>query len=499
MHQIDLFIKYPHDVQREWQRKLVHSARFTEFGQTHGFKDIETLADFQRQVPIRTHDQLKPYIDRLMAGEQNLLWPSEVKWFAKSSGTTSDRSKFIPVTKESLEDCHFRGGKDMLSIWCHNNPDTRIFSGKSLTIGGSHRINQIDQDSYYGDLSAVLIKNLPMWAEFHRTPDPQVALMEEWDAKLDAMAKITPDETVTSISGVPSWSMVLCKKILDYTGKKNLKEVWPDLEVFFHGGVSFDPYRSEFEKMVGSANMGFLETYNASEGFFGIQDQSDDDSLLLMLDYGIFYEFVSTSELDSDDPKVLTLDQVECDQDYALIISTNGGLWRYNTGDVIRFTSTDPYKIRIAGRTKHFINAFGEELQIHNAESAIKTACERTGASVSDYTVGPIFFAGDQNGAHEWLIEFSQTPEDLDRFNEVLDTALKSVNSDYEAKRYSDLVLRQPMIKVLPQGSFSSWLKHKGKLGGQHKVPRLANDRKLITEISEFLSTDHESAVTRPL
>lgn len=496
MHQIDLFIKYPHDVQREWQRKLVSTAKRTAFGKAHGFKDIETLADFQRQVPIRSHDELKPYIDRLMKGEQNLLWPSEVKWFAKSSGTTSDRSKFIPVTKESLEDCHFRGGKDMLSIWCHNNPETRIFSGKSLTIGGSHRINQIDQGSYYGDLSAVLIMNLPMWAEFHRTPDAEVALMEEWDEKLDTMSKITPTEEVTSISGVPSWTMVLCKRILEHTGKKTLAEVWPNLEVFFHGGVSFNPYRAEYERMLGKPNMGFLETYNASEGFFGIQNRSDDDSLLLMLDYGIFYEFIPISELDSDTPKVLTLDQVEIGEDYAMIISTNGGLWRYNSGDVVSFTSTDPYKIKICGRTKHFINAFGEELQIHNADSAIQTACERTGASVSDYTAGPIFFAGDENGAHEWLIEFSHPPENLDRFTQVLDTALKAVNSDYEAKRYSDLVLRSPLIKSLQRGSFSSWLKHKGKLGGQHKVPRLANDRKLITEIIEFLSADHESAVS---
>jgi hypothetical protein len=320
--------------------------------------------------------------------------------------------------------------------------------------------------------------------------------MEEWDEKLDTMSKITPMEHVTSISGVPSWTMVLLNRVLEHTGKNTLAEVWPNLEVFFHGGVSFSPYRSEFDRMAGIPKMGFLETYNASEGFFGIQDQSDNGSLLLMLDYGIFYEFIPTEELDSDNPKVLTLGQVENGKDYAMVISTNGGLWRYNTGDVIHFTSTDPFRIKIAGRTKHFINTFGEELQIHNADSAIKTACERIGVSVSDYTAGPIFFEGDQNGAHEWLIEFSRAPKDLDRFTEVLDTALKAVNSDYEAKRYSDLVLRSPMIKVLAPGSFSLWLKHKAKLGGQHKVPRLANDRKLITEILEFLSTDHESSVS---
>jgi hypothetical protein len=423
----------------------------------------------------------------MLSGEQNILWPSEIKWFAKSSGTTNDRSKFIPVSEESLEECHFKGGKDLLSMYCNNRPDTRIFTGKCLVLGGSHQINQLNADSCFGDLSAVLIKNLPFWAEFYRTPDMSIALMDNFEEKVEKMAQATIDVNVTNISGVPTWNIVLAKRILEITGKDNLLEVWPNLEFYFHGAVNFNPYREQFKKLIPSDNMYYLETYNASEGFFGIQDQSDSEEMLLMLDYGIYYEFLPMEDLHKENPKTLRLDQVELHKNYALIISTNAGLWRYMIGDTIKFTSLSPHRIQITGRTKHFINAFGEELIIDNAEKGLSKACKETGAIIRDYTACPIYFKGNEAGGHEWIIEFEKKPDNLERFTDLMDQTLREINSDYDAKRFKDMALGRPLVHLAPDGTFYEWMKGRGKLGGQHKVPRLANDRAYVDEILKML------------
>lgn len=483
-HQIELFMKYPHDVQAEWLRRLVNAARDTEWGRLYGYKSINHWNDFRNRVPVNDYEALKPWIDRLRTGEQNLLWNSEIKWFAKSSGTTNNKSKFIPVSYEALEECHFKGGKDLLSIYCNNHPDTRIFDGRSLAMGGSHTIREINNASYYdGDLSAILMQNLPFWAEFLRTPQLSVALMDEWESKIEKMARVTSQEDVTNIAGVPSWTLLLIKKILEITGKSNLSEVWPNLELFFHGGVSFVPYRDQFRQLISSPGMNYVETYNASEGFFGIQDQTHNDSMLLMLDYGIFYEFMPLEELGNSNPKVLSLEEVELNRNYALIISTNAGLWRYLIGDTVMFTSLAPYRIRITGRTKNFINAFGEELIVDNAENALAVACRKCKAVVSEYTAAPVYFSNQQAGAHEWIIEFETPPVNLEYFIETFDNALKSLNSDYEAKRYHNMILREPKVHQVPHGTFYLWLKQRGKLGGQHKVPRLSNERVYLEEV----------------
>lgn len=483
IHQIELFIKYPIDVQEEWRRKLIYTAKDTVWGKKYNYTSIKSVEDFKQRVPLQNYETIKPYIERLRKGEQNLLWATDIKWFAKSSGTTNDKSKFIPVSEETLEECHFKGGKDLLSIYCNNHPETKIFNGKGLTLGGSHAINSFSNDSYYGDLSAVLIQNLPLWVEFIRTPEISVALMDNWEDKIEKMAKITLRENVTNISGVPTWTIVLAKRILEISKKNDLMEVWPNLELFIHGAVSFTPYIEQFHQLIPSSKMNYLETYNASEGFFGIQDTTDSDEMLLMLDYGIYYEFMPMTEIDAENPKTLILEEVKLNENYALVISTNSGLWRYVIGDTIKFTSLSPYRIKITGRTKHFINAFGEELIIENAEKALAHACEVTGAIVKEYTAAPIYFSEKENGAHEWLIEFEKPPDHLDYFTEVLDNALKSVNSDYEAKRYKNIALRIPVVRVMPPHTFYNWLKSKGKLGGQHKVPRLSNDRKYVEEI----------------
>ncbi|MFP4470717.1 MAG: GH3 auxin-responsive promoter family protein [Bacteroidales bacterium] len=488
IHQIELFIKYPHDVQLEWLKKLLSSARDTEWGKKYGYATINDARTFSQRVPLNDYNSLKPYIERLRKGEQNLLWNTEIKWFAKSSGTTSDKSKFIPVSSEALEECHYKATRDLLSIYFNNHPDTRIFEGKGLIMGGSSSISEINNESYYtGDLSAILIQNMPFWAQFKSTPNTSIALMDEWESKIEKMAHVTKDHDVTSISGVPSWTLVLIKRILEVTGKKNLSEVWPNLEVFFHGGVNFNPYRQQYRQLIDSKQMTYMETYNASEGFFGIQDRTDHNDMLLMLDYGIFYEFIPFEELDNENPKVIGLDQVEAGNNYAVVISTNGGLWRYMIGDTVTFTSTNPYRIRITGRTKNFINAFGEELIIDNAEKALEKACEKTGAIVSEYTAAPVYFNNNENAAHEWIIEFEKEPDDTDAFTDALDAALKSLNSDYEAKRYKDMVLRKPVIRAVPNRTFYNWLKKRDKLGGQNKVPRLSNDRKYVDQILELL------------
>ena len=406
IHQIELFIKYPLEVQEEWLRKLVYAGRYSEWGQRYDYQSIRTVSDFQNRFPVQDYESIKPYILRLKAGEQRLLWNSEVKWFAKSSGTTSDKSKFIPVTAEALEECHFKGGKDLLSIYCNNHPETGLFNGKLLSLGGSHQINSFNNDSFYGDLSAILIQNLPFWIQLFRTPEISIALMDEWESKIMRMAEATLREDVTNISGVPSWTLVLLHKILDLTGKKDITEVWPNLELFIHGAVNFEPYRDQFKKLIPNPAMNYYETYNASEGFFGIQDIHGSDEMLLMLDYGIFYEFIPADQLNSENPKTLTLEQVETGKNYAIVITTNAGLWRYKIGDTVTFTSLHPFRIKITGRTAHFINAFGEELIVENAEKAISEACRKTGAVIREYTASPIFFSEGSCGAHEWLIEF---------------------------------------------------------------------------------------------
>lgn len=483
-HQIELFMKYPHEVQDELFKKLITSGKNTEFGKKYDFASINNIPIFKERIPVSTYETFKPYIDRLRKGEQNILWNSEIKWFAKSSGTTSGKSKYIPVSSESLEECHFKGGKDMLSIYCNNYPISGFFDGRGLVMGGSHKITEINNEDYYdGDLSAILIQNLPVWAEIIRVPKRSLALMDEWETKIEKMAHATIPHNVTSLSGVPSWTILLLRRILEITGKDNISEVWPNLEIFFHGGVNFSPYREQFKKLIPSSKMHYMETYNASEGFFGIQDKINSDELLLMLDYGIYYEFIPMNNHNYEKTKTLSLHEVEIGVNYAMVISTNAGLWRYEIGDTIVFTSLNPYRIKITGRTKNFINAVGEELIIENAENALAIACKKCGAIINEYTAAPVYFNDNENAAHEWLIEFETKPQNIDFFTETFDNALKSLNSDYEAKRYHNMVLRQPIVKSMPRNTFYNWLKIKNKLGGQHKVPRLSNNRKYVDEI----------------
>ena len=484
-HQIELFLKYPIDVQEELLLKLINTAKNTEFGKKNGFSSIENHKDFSVNVPIQKYETFEPLIERCRKGEQNLFWPTDIKWFAKSSGTTNAKSKFIPVSEDALEDCHLKAGKDMLCNYINNNPSTQLFTGKGLRLGGSSEVYQ-DNGSYFGDLSAIIIENMPFWADFSSAPSQEVALMSDWETKMDAIIDETIDENITSLAGVPSWMLVLLNRVLERTGRENILEVWPNLEVYFHGGVNFNPYREQYKKMIPKVDFKYYEIYNASEGFFAIQDINNSKELLLMLDYGIFYEFIPMSEYKGEESKTITLTDVKKGIDYALVITTNGGLWRYLIGDTIRFTSLDPYRIKITGRTKHYINVFGEELNIENVEDALKLACDKTEAIISDYTVGPIFMQGKEKGGHEWVIEFIKKPESIGYFSEVLDNALKSINSDYEAKRYLNITLNTPKIHQAKEGLFYSWLKKNDKLGGQHKVPRLSNSRKFIEELLEL-------------
>ncbi len=488
LHQIELFMKYPFDVQQEVFSKLIEQALRTTWGVQYGFDSVSTIKEFQERVPISTYEDMKPYIKRLREGEQNLLWPTEIKWFAKSSGTTSDKSKYIPVSNEALEDCHFRGGKDVIAFYTQQKPDNAILKGKGLTMGGSAEVNKFSNQSYYGDLSAVIIKNLPFWAQFIRTPAAEIALIPDFEEKLAKITSHTVNENVTSIAGVPSWNLVLLKAVLDFTGKNNILEVWPNLELFTHGGVSFTPYRESFKKLIPSEKMNYLETYNASEGFFGIQDDLKRDDMLLMLDLGVFYEFIPLDHLEEPNPPLYTVGDVKMGVNYAMIITTNGGLWRYLIGDTVVFTSLNPHRIKISGRTKFYINAFGEEVIMENAEKALMQACKENGAVIKEYTAGPMFMSDDSKGRHEWMIEFETPPESLDKFTSMLDQTLKSVNSDYEAKRYKDLTLLLPKVVSLEPGTFYKWMEKRGKLGGQNKIPRLANDRKYLDELSNILS-----------
>ncbi|PZX58175.1 GH3 auxin-responsive promoter family protein [Algoriphagus chordae] len=488
--QIENFKQNPIAVQETIFQALLEAGKNTDFGKVHGFSEIKNYTDFAKSVPIRNYDMFKPFIDKAMEGRDNVLWNTEIEWYAKSSGTTSSRSKYIPVTYESLEECHYKGGKDMVALYMANYPDSRMFAGKTLTIGGTLENNPLNPQgtARAGDISAVIMENLPFWAYFVRTPSKETALMGEWEAKIEKMARETMDEDVTCMAGVPTWTIVLLQKVLELKKAKNITEVWPNLEVFFHGAVAFGPYRSLFKELIPSEKMRYMETYNASEGFFGIQDQKDSDELLLLLDYGIFYEFIPMDELNNENPAVIPLSQVELDKNYALVITTNGGLWRYKIGDTVKFTSTAPYRFRISGRTRHFINAFGEEVIIENAEKAIQYAAEQTGARIANFTAAPVYFDGSgSKGAHEWIIEFQKSPSDPAEFDRLLDLHLREINSDYDAKRHKGLALVEPIIHHAPAGLFEKWMRSRGKLGGQHKVPRLSNSREYLDEILGML------------
>lgn len=479
---VENWITFPISTQRNVLQHLVTEAQYTEFGRKYKFSRLFTIKDFKERVPIHEYDDIKPYILRMMAGEENILWNTPIYWFAKSSGTTSDRSKFIPISEESLKDIHFKASKDVLTNYYKNFPDSDLLTGKSLVVGGSHQINILYDDIQYGDLSAVLMQNTPFWGHWIRTPELSIALLDEWESKIEQLAKSTINENVTSLAGVPTWTIILIKKILEISGKKTLKEVWPNLELYMHGGVSFTPYREQINALVG-AKINYLEMYNASEGFFAAQNMPDDEGLLLFTDHGIFYEFLPVEEYGKTNPRTIGLKEVALNINYAPVITTNGGLWRYLLGDTIEFTSLRPFKIKVTGRLKHYMNAFGEEVIIDNADKAIALAAEKTNSIVRDYTAAPVFFTENKNGAHEWLIEFERPPEDFKIFTFELDEALKTLNSDYEAKRHKNIALGFPIIHSLQKNTFNKWLKNKGKLGGQHKVPRLSNERNMIEEI----------------
>ncbi|WP_299551783.1 GH3 auxin-responsive promoter family protein [Seonamhaeicola sp.] len=481
-HQIELFLKYPNEVQIELLHNLVEYAKDTELGKQYDFASIRNYETFAERVPIKNYDGWQDIIERSRRGENNLFWPSPIKWFAKSSGTTRAKSKFIPVSQESLEDCHYAASKDLLCMYLNNNEDSQLFTGKSLRLGGSKELYK-ENGTAFGDLSAILIDNMPFWAEFSSTPSNKVSLMSDWEYKMQAIVDETINENVTSLAGVPSWMLVLLNNVLETTGKESLFDIWPNLEVYFHGGVSFTPYKDQYKKILPKHHFRYYEIYNASEGFFAIQDQNNSSELLLMLDYGIFYEFIPMNIYGTSEEKAIPLSEVELHQNYAVIITTNAGLWRYKIGDTIRFTSLNPYRIKISGRTKHHINVFGEELIIENAEEALKKVCKRTKAEIVDFTAAPIFMEGKEKGAHEWLIEFKTPPNDIHYFNELFDNALKALNSDYEAKRYNNITLNKPKINIAREQLFHDWLKQNNKLGGQHKIPRLSNTRDYIDEL----------------
>ncbi|MDA9308074.1 GH3 auxin-responsive promoter family protein [Flavobacteriaceae bacterium] len=481
-HQIELFLKYPIDVQNELLEHLLHTAKNTEIGKQYDFASISTYREFAERVPVTSYEDNHLQIERARKGESNIFWPTPIKWFAKSSGTTNSKSKFIPVSSASLEHCHYAASKDLLCMYLNNNPDANLFLGKSLRLGGSKELYK-ENATVYGDLSAILIDNMPFWAEYSSTPNNEVSLMADWELKMQAIVDQTIQENVTSLAGVPSWMLVLLNNVLESTGKSNLFEIWPNLEVYFHGGVNFDPYIEQYNAILPKDNFRYYEIYNASEGFFAIQDRNANKELLLMLDYGIFYEFIPMDTYGSASEKIIPLEQVQVAKNYAIVITTNAGLWRYKIGDTVRFTSISPFRIKVTGRTKHHINVFGEELIIENAEMALKQASKHTQCEIMDYTAAPIFMEGREKGAHEWIIEFKTPPKDLSLFTKSLDSALMDVNSDYQAKRFNNITLNMPKVHVARQRLFYDWLKQKNKLGGQHKVPRLSNKRNFIEEL----------------
>tara|TARA_R110002124_G_scaffold287364_1_gene474039 strand:+ start:74323 stop:75822 length:1500 start_codon:yes stop_codon:yes gene_type:complete len=481
-HQIELFLKYPIEVQQELLQNLILKAKSTEIGKKYEFESIKSYKDYRDRVPISSYEDSEAMIERARRGESNIFWPTPIKWFAKSSGTTNAKSKFIPVSSDSLEDCHYAASKDLLCMYLNNNPNSQLFVGKSLRLGGSKELYQ-ENGTVYGDLSAILIDNMPFWAEFSSTPGSEVSLMANWEVKMQAIVNETINENVTSLAGVPSWMLVLLNNVIETTGKDSLFDVWPNLEVYFHGGVSFEPYMDQYKKILPKNDFKYYETYNASEGFFAIQDRNDNKELLLMLDYGIFYEFIPMHISGPDEEKIIPLSEVEIDVNYAIVITTNAGLWRYRIGDTVRFTSVDPYRIKVTGRTKHHINVFGEELIIENAEAALKQASRLSECEIIDYTAAPIFMEGKEKGAHEWIIEFKTPPKDFSVFTTLLDKSLQEVNSDYEAKRYNNMTLNAPKIHFAREHLFYDWLKKHDKLGGQHKIPRLSNTRDYLEEL----------------
>jgi len=482
---IENWMNHPVETQREVLQSLVASAQYTDFGKKHNFSNLFSVREFKQNVPLHEYDDLRSYILRMMEAEENILWNSPVSWFAKSSGTNSDKSKFIPVSEESLHENHYQASKDVLTIYYKNFPASDLLTGKGLVVGGSHQISRVNDEIQYGDLSAVLMQNSPFWGQWLRTPELSIALIDEWENKIEKLAQATAQENVTSLAGVPTWTLLLLKRVLEITGKKTIGEVWPHLELYIHGGVSFIPYREQFEKVIGRT-INYLEIYNASEGFFAAQDIPGNDGMLLYTGHGIFYEFMPVEEYEKKDPKTIGLADVKLNKNYALVISTTGGLWRYLVGDTIQFTSLHPFRIRVSGRLKHYMNAFGEEVMVDNTDKAIALASRNTNAVVRDYTAAPVFYLEEGVGAHEWLIEFEKQPSNRDTFAKELDDALKSFNSDYEAKRHKDIALRAPLIRVLASGSFNHWLKSKGKIGGQHKVPRLSNERNILEEIKRM-------------
>jgi hypothetical protein len=487
IHQIELFIKYPNEVQEELLMNLIQSSKNTVLGKEYDFSSINSYATFADRVPISTYEELQPLIERTRKGEQNVFWETPIKWFAKSSGTTDAKSKFIPVSNEAIEDCHYKGSKDLLCLYLNNNEDSQLFLGKSLRLGGSAQIYE-DNNTFFGDLSAILIENMPIWAEFSSTPSNRISLMSEWEAKIAAIINETKKENVTSFAGVPSWMLVLMNKMLEDAGKGNLFEIWPNLEVYFHGGVSFEPYREQYKKILPQRDFKYYEIYNASEGFFAIQDLNNSSDLLLMLDYGIFYEFIPMDTFGTMDQKTIRLADVELFKNYALVITTNSGLWRYLIGDTVRFTSLSPYRIRVTGRTKHHINVFGEELMVENTDQAIAKSCKVTDSEIVDYTVAPIFMIDREKGAHEWMIEFKKKPADLALFQKVLDETIQSINSDYEAKRHNNMTLNPLVLNIARENLFYEWLKDRNKLGGQHKIPRLSNQRDYLEQLKNMQS-----------
>jgi hypothetical protein len=482
---MELFLKYPHEVQEELLFSLMKSAEATQIGKKYDFTSIKNYTTFSERIPIATYEDLEPLIELTRKGEQNVFWPSHIKWFAKSSGTTNAKSKFIPVSAEALENCHYKASKDLLCLYLNNNENSELFVGKSLRLGGSKQLYE-DNNTFFGDLSAILIDNMPVWAEFSSTPSSKISLMGDWETKLPAIINETVNENVTSLAGVPSWMLVLLQKALETTGKSNLFEVWPNAEVYFHGGVSFEPYKEQYKKLFPKDSFKYYEIYNASEGFFAIQDQNGSDELLLMLDYGIFYEFIPMDTFGTLNQRVIRLNQVELHKNYALVITTNSGLWRYLIGDTIRFTSLNPYRIKVTGRTKHHINVFGEELMVENTDSALAKTCKGFNCEMIDYTVAPIFMKDNQKGAHEWIIEFKNPPEDIAKFSQALDENIQALNSDYEAKRYNNMTLNRLVLHVARPHLFYDWLKQQDKLGGQHKVPRLSNERTYLESLLEL-------------
>jgi hypothetical protein len=481
---IEHWVNNPIAAQREVLQDLITHGQYTQFGRKYQFDNIFNIRTFKQTVPIHEYHDMKPYIHQVMEGEDSVLWNTPVKWFAKSSGTTSDKSKFIPLTEESIQDNHFQGSKDVLALYYKTMPDSDLLTGKGLVIGGSHQVHPIKEDIQYGDLSAVLLQNAPFWAGLIRTPELSIALMDEWEAKIESLAQSTINEDVTSIAGVPTWTLVLLKRILELTEKKSIKEVWPNFELYIHGGVSFTPYKEQFKKIIG-ADCNYLEIYNASEGFFAAQDNVHEEGMLLFLEHGIFYEFMPIEEYGKAQPMTVGLSKVVVGKNYAIVISTNGGLWRYLVGDTIQFTNLAPYRIKVSGRLKQFINAFGEELIADNSDKAMSEACASFGVAIKEYTAAPIYMSDNTSGAHEWLIEFENEPADLKAFTIALDNNLKAANSDYEAKRHKDIALGLPQIISVKKGCFHTWLKQRGKLGGQHKVPRLSNERHFIEEIKK--------------